>query len=107
MKRKIRLTESDIHRIVKESVKKVLKERTKGERGLTDDEVSRMRTHRYAIEVDPYHEDSIYDDLNQEYMDRMTDHRLRHHSLTQNHKPNPLDMDDDELELYRFYNSYK
>ncbi len=54
-KKLIRLTESDLHRIIKESVNKVLNERIKWEKGMSDDEVKHRRLKRE------------YDDANQNY----------------------------------------
>lgn len=53
-KNKIRITESELKQIVTESVKKVLSERIKAEKGMTDDEViSRC--------MDNYHKDRFAD----------------------------------------------
>lgn len=87
-KKTIRLTESDLHQIIKESVKNILKERTKNEMGLSDDEVSRNRTTRFANIVDPEYCDSIYDDEQENYMNRMNARRKQHHLATQKHKSN-------------------
>ena len=54
-KKLIRLTEGDLHRIIKESVNKVLNERIKWEKGMSDDEVKHRRLKRE------------YDDANQNY----------------------------------------
>ena len=54
-KKLIRLTESDLHRIIKESVNKVLNERIKWEKGMSDDELKHRRLKRE------------YDDANQNY----------------------------------------
>ena len=80
-----------MHRVIKESVKKVLKERTKNEIGLNDDEVSRNRTLRFANNVDPDHYDSIYADEQDNYMDKMYARRMQHHHATQKHKSNMED----------------
>ena len=45
--RRIRLTESDLHRVIKESVKRILSERIKSEKGMTDDEVVNRRMKNY------------------------------------------------------------
>jgi hypothetical protein len=94
--KKIRLTEGALRKIVKESVRKVLSERTRFEAGLSDDEVSRMRTNRFANDVDPYYGDSIYDDEQERYADKMHGRRLSRHFATQKHKPNPLDTEVNE-----------
>lgn len=77
-----------LHNIIKESVKNILKERTKNEMGLSDDEVSRNRTTRFANIVDPEYCDSIYDDEQENYMNRMNARRKQHHLATQKHKSN-------------------
>lgn len=86
MRQRIRLTESDLYRVIKESVNQVLNERTKSEQGLTDDEVSRKRTLKFANMVNPEYGDSIYDDEQDDYMDKMYARRKQHHNTTQNHK---------------------
>ena len=85
---KIRISESELKQIISESVKNVLKERTKNEMGLSDDEVSRNRTIRFANIVDPEYCDSIYDDEQENYMNRMNARRKQHHLATQKHKSN-------------------
>jgi hypothetical protein len=85
-KQVIRLTESDLHKIIKESVCNILNERTKSEQGLTDDEVSRKRTLKFANNVNPEYGDSIYDDEQDAYMDKMYARRKQFHNKTQNHK---------------------
>ena len=47
MKRTIRLTESDLHRVIKESVNQILSERIKSEKGMNDDEVVNRRMKNY------------------------------------------------------------
>lgn len=85
---KIRISESELKQIISESVKNILKERTKNEMGLSDDEVSRNRTIRFANIVDPEYCDSIYDDEQENYMNRMNARRKQHHLATQKHKSN-------------------
>ena len=86
MKKIIRLTESDLHDIIKESVNRILKEgfdkysdedfandsemvenfnpngnvineRTKGEKGMNDDEVMRRRNDNFRKDMDARHKD--------------------------------------------------
>lgn len=83
---KIKLTESDLKNIINESVKNILNERTKNEQGLTDDEVSRKRTLNFANNVNPYYSDSIYNDEQDNHMDKMYARRKQHHNATENHK---------------------
>lgn len=52
MKKIIRLTEEDLHNIVKESVDIILNERIKGELGMTDDEVMRRRNDNFRKDAD-------------------------------------------------------
>lgn len=54
-KKLIRLTENDLHRIIKESVNNILNERIKWEKGMSNDEVKRRRLKRE------------FDDANQSY----------------------------------------
>lgn len=62
MKKVIRLTESDLHKVIKESVTKILFERTKGEKGLSDDEVIHRRNMNFSDSINDEYGDSIYDD---------------------------------------------
>ena len=79
-KQVIKLTESDLHKIIKESVKSILSERNVGEIGMSDEEVSNRRTANFIKDYDdPYHEDSIYDDINQNYFDGMNTMRRNIH----------------------------
>lgn len=59
MKQIIRLTESNLHRMIKESVKKVLFERTKSENGLSDDDVMYRRDMNFADNFDDDYEEII------------------------------------------------
>ena len=77
---------SDIEEMVTEAVKRILKERTKSEKGLSDDEVARKRTLNFADSVEPEYEDSIYDDKQQNHFDSMNSRRKMHHKMTQKHK---------------------
>ena len=52
MRNKIRLTEGYLHRIINESINKVLNERIKGERGMSDDEVRARRYKNYMSDRD-------------------------------------------------------
>ena len=90
-KNKIRITENELKQIVAESVKNILFERTKSEKGLTDDEVSRSRTLKFANNVNPEYSDSIYNDEQDNYMDKMYARRKQHHNATQNHQSSNLD----------------
>lgn len=71
MKRKVRLTESDLHNIIKESVYQVLNERIKSEKGMTDDEVRNRRLRNFMLDNDDEYEDSIYDDKQESHKDKM------------------------------------
>lgn len=88
---KIKITENELKQIVAESVKKILKERTKGEMGMSDDEVIRKRTLNFADSVGSEYTDSIYDDEQQNYFDKMNSRRKQHHNATQNHQSSTLD----------------
>ena len=71
MKKLIRLTESDLHRIVKESVNRVISERIAGEHGMTDDEVMRRRNDNFMRDMDR-RQNSIHNDpYTPNYSDRM------------------------------------
>ena len=52
MKTRIRLTESDLHRVIRESVNRILNERTRGEEGMTDDEVLQRRRENFIKDMD-------------------------------------------------------
>ena len=62
MKQRIRLTESDLHRIVKESTKKILKETEYGKNEQIDDDFSQQLTaeikefcnSEFSIKYEPY-----------------------------------------------------
>lgn len=77
---------SDIEEMVTEAVKRILKERTKSEKGLSDDEVTRKRTLNFADSVEPEYEDSIYNDKQQNHFDNMNSRRKMHHKMTQKHE---------------------
>ena len=85
-KQVIRLTESDLRKIIKESVNNVLNERTKSEQGLTDDEVSNRRDIKFANEFEPEYGDSIYDDEQERHRNMIHNARIMNHYQTQNHK---------------------
>lgn len=85
MKQIIRLTESNLHRMIKESVKKVLFERTKSENGLSDDDVMYRRDMNFADNFDDDYGDSIYDDEQDNYKRQLRNRRLNFHRQTQNH----------------------
>ena len=86
MKLRIKLTESDLHKIVKESVKQVLNERTKGELGLSDEEVKYKRDRNFADSLEDDYADSIYDDEQDKYKRQLLNRRMNHHRQTQNHR---------------------
>ena len=50
--------------------------------GLTNDEVSIKRDLNFANIVDPEYPDSIYDDEQNSYMDKMHTRRKRHYNAT-------------------------
>lgn len=77
---------SDIEEMVTEAVKRILKERTKSEKGLSDDEVTRKRTINFADSVEPEYGDSIYNDKQQNHFDSMNSRRKMHHKMTQKHR---------------------
>ena len=52
MKQRIRLTEEDLNRIIENSVRKVINERVRGEKGMSDDEVRRRRNDNYCDDRD-------------------------------------------------------
>ena len=81
MKRTIRLTESDLHNIIKESVYQVLSERIKSEKGMTDDEVRNRRLRNFMLDNDDEYEDSIYDDKQESYKDKMNKKRIKQHYI--------------------------
>ena len=86
MKQRIRLTESDLHKVIKESVKKILFERTKSEKGLSDDEVILRRNMNFSDSTNDEYGDSIYDDEQENYNRKLRNRRLNYHKQTQNHK---------------------
>ena len=77
---------SDIEEMVTEAVKRILKERTKSEKGLSNDEVVRKRTINFADSVEPEYGDSIYNDKQQNHFDSMNSRRKMHHKMTQKHR---------------------
>ena len=85
-KQVIKLTESDLHKIIEESVNKILSERTKSEQGLTDDEVSNRRDIKFANEFEPEYGDSIYGDEQERHRNMIHNARIMNHYQTQNHK---------------------
>ena len=85
-KQVIRLTESDLRKVIKESVNKILSERTKSEQDLTDDEVSNRRDINFANEFEPEYGDSIYGDEQERHRNMIHNARIMHHNATQNHK---------------------
>ena len=86
MKKVMRLTESDLHRMIKESVKCILNERTKGELGLSDEEVKYKRDRNFADSLEDDYADSIYDDEQDKYKRQLRNRRMNHHIQTQNHR---------------------
>lgn len=85
-KKIVRLTESDLKNIIKESVNKILNERNKSEKFLTDDEVSYRRDMEFYNNLDDDYEDSIYADEQDNYKRRLHNKRVNHHIQNQNHK---------------------
>ena len=102
-KKTIKLTESDLKRVIAESVKSVLNERIKSEKGMTDDQVRNRRNRNYRDDRDDVEWQSLhprrdfgptYDDLhdydwfaNPEDMERRTESaRMWKHKASQNHK---------------------
>lgn len=85
-KKMIRLTESDLKNIIKESVNKILNERTKSEKGLSDKEVTYRRDMAFLSNIDDDDEDSIYSDKQDDYKRRIHNRRINHHKQNQNHK---------------------
>ena len=85
-KQLVRLTESDLHRIINDSVNKILNERNFGEKGLTDSEVSDRRDRKFAKEMDLSYIDSIYDDEQDNHIDKVHSIRKQCHHASQNHK---------------------
>lgn len=85
-KQVIRLTESDLHNIIKESVSQILLERNVGEKGMTDDEAINRRLENFIDDYDDVYGDSIYNDEQENYRNKMNQKRLLKHRLTQNHE---------------------
>ena len=81
----VRLTESDLHNIIKESVSKLLNERNFGEKGLTNAEVSDRRDRDFEDEIQSCYGDSIYDDEQTNHRDKIHSLRKQHHYATQRH----------------------
>ena len=67
----IRLTESDLHRIIKESVNRIISERIAGEEGMTDDEVMRRRNDNFMKDMDSYPNNIWHDPFEPNYSDRI------------------------------------
>ena len=108
MKKVIRLTESDLHRVIKESMTKILFERTKGEKGLSDDEVIHRRNMNFSDSINDEYGDSIYDDEQENYNRKLRNRRLNYHKQTQNHKEiNESIYDDDYEEIIPLYDIFK
>ena len=85
-KQVIRLTEGDLHKIIKESVNKILLERNASEKHMTDDEVINRRLDNFIYDYDDEYGDSIYPDEQENHRNKMNQKRLLKHKLTQNHK---------------------
>lgn len=100
MQNTIGINESDIEEMVTETVKRILKERTKSEKGLSDDEVTRKRTQKFANSVDPEYGDSIYDDEQQKHFDSMNARRKMHHKMTQKHGSDIEEMVTEAIKEY-------
>jgi hypothetical protein len=102
MRRRIRLTESDLHRIIKRAVY----EATKGERGMSDKQKQRSRNANYIKDVngsvDKYFHPNTYSDYepsnvdryernapfhgNDWFDDKVHTDRMKKHRSSQNHK---------------------
>lgn len=85
-KKTIRLSESHLHNIIKETVNQILLERNIGEKCMTDDEVMNRRLENFIDDYDDVYGDSIYNDEQENYRNKMNQKRLLKHKLTQNHK---------------------
>lgn len=107
MKKIYRLTESDLHNIINNSVARILRERReivseriKSEKGMSDNEVLHRRRENFMKDMDAYHKDQFspnYSDRiemetpyrGEEEMNYRVDRdRLAKHRNTQNHKKN-------------------
>lgn len=104
MKTLIRITEQDLHRMIKESVNRILSERIKGEKGMSDDEVMWRRNRNFEKDCD-YVPNKLHDDpfapkysdriemeapyhTPEEMEHRVASDRLKRHNATQRvHKP--------------------
>lgn len=103
MKNTIRLTESELKKIISESVKTILNERIKSELGMSDDEVRYRRNKNYRDDRDDVEYQTLhpytdfgpsYDNLhdfdyfaNPNEMERRTDSaRMWKHKTSQNHR---------------------
>ena len=104
----MRLTESDLHDIIKEAVGIILSERIKGENGMSDDEVMRRRNRNFEKDCD-YVPNRLHDDpYSPNYSDRIEmespyhspeemerrvakDRMMRHYATQKVHKPSLKD----------------
>ena len=95
----IRLTEGDLHRIIKESVNAILNERIKSEKGMSDDEVRYRRNKHFSDEMDKprtvfdkYNDMPSVSDIDPYFAERdggvdnyLHRKRLEKHGASQNH----------------------
>ncbi len=71
MRRRIRLSESDLHRVIRESVKRVLRESTRPRRGINEVSTSLIRRAKHkAFDKGKYAQSNRFDD---EYWNRTVD----------------------------------
>ena len=104
----IRLTESDLYEMVRNSVDRILTERIKGERGMNDDEVMRRRNRNFEQDCDYAPNRLFSDPYSPNYSDRIemespyhtpeemesriaNDRRKRHYATQRIHKPSLKD----------------
>ena len=104
MKRRIRLTESDLHRVIIESVKRILSERIKSEKGMNDDEVVNRRMKNYLDDRNEMLGDNpdILDyqaEPEEGWYEYFNKQRKAKHNATQNHN------DVDEYQNFDNYSS--
>lgn len=112
MGKTIKLTEDKLRKIVTKNVRKFLMERTFGEKGMSDMEVTRSRNNNFADDMDrndimrggPGFDGPTYSDSLEKYamydmgitpQDRMRFDRYQKHIATQNHNRFKRDFEDD------------
>lgn len=96
MKRTIRLTENDLHRVIKESVKRILSERIKSEKGMNDKDVVNRRMKNYLDDRNKMLGDNpdILDyqaEPEEGWYEYFNNQRKAKHNATQNHNANDVD----------------